>query len=111
MGNVKPARRLSRATRTGLRDLPSNAAWLVSKALTPVLSVGEGASKAVSSVGEGVSGDCLLGGGDGGSRGRKRPAEGEGRPAVNSGSRARPRPRFGRFAYAAGRCRGGAGAG
>jgi hypothetical protein len=56
MGNAKPARRLSRAARTGLRDLPSNTAWLLSKALAPAVSAGEGASKAVSSVGESMSG-------------------------------------------------------
>lgn len=56
MGNAKPARRLSRATRTGLRDLPSNTAWLLSKALAPAVSAGEGASKAVSSAGESMSG-------------------------------------------------------
>jgi hypothetical protein len=45
MGNAKPARRLSRAIRTGLRDLPSNAAWLLSKALAPAVSAGKGASR------------------------------------------------------------------
>jgi hypothetical protein len=97
MGNAKPAQRLSRATRTGLRDLPSNAAWLLSKALVPAVSAGEGASKAMSSVGESMSGTASQ---RRGGRGRffGRPTEGEGCPAVSYGSGARHRPRPGRLA-------------
>ena len=51
MGKTKSVRRLSRITRTGLTELPDNAAWLLSKALRPALSAASG----VSSVGEGIS--------------------------------------------------------
>lgn len=52
MAKITAARRLSRATRTGLTELPSNATWLLAKALKPALSAAGGAS----SVAESVSG-------------------------------------------------------
>jgi hypothetical protein len=51
MGKTGSVRRLSRITRTGLIELPDNAAWLLSKALKPALSAASG----VSSVREGIS--------------------------------------------------------
>src|SRR5580693_5769247 len=55
MGNAKPVRRMSSAARTGLKELPANAAWVLSKALAPAVSAKTGASKATSSVGDTVS--------------------------------------------------------
>ena len=55
MGNAKPVRRVSSAARTGLKELPSNTAWLLSKALAPAASTKAGASKAASSVAETAS--------------------------------------------------------
>jgi len=52
MAKTKAARRLSRVTRTGLSELPSNATWLLAKALKPALTAAGGAS----SVAESVSG-------------------------------------------------------
>ena len=52
---AKPASRISRATRTGLTELPGNAAWLLSKALGPAISSAAGASSAASSVGDTMS--------------------------------------------------------
>src|SRR5512132_4615870 len=52
---AKTASRISRATRTGLTELPGNAAWLLSKALGPAISTAAGASSAASSVGDTMS--------------------------------------------------------
>ena len=85
MGNAKPARRLSRATRTGLKDLPSNAAWLLSSSGTRCVA-GEGASKAVSSVGESMSGTVSSAAGSAGAA-----TSGVRRKARPSGSQLRKR--------------------
>jgi hypothetical protein len=53
MGKASPARRPSRLIRNGLRDLPDNAAWLLSKALKPVTLAAAGdVSGAASSTAE-----------------------------------------------------------
>jgi colicin import membrane protein len=67
MGNTKRARRLSRLTTTGLSELPTNAAWLLSKALKPALSAATGAS----SVTEGVSGAASSAAGTAGAAGAR----------------------------------------
>ena len=55
MSNDKPARHLARAATTGFKDVPRNAAWLLSKALGPAVSAGEGATKVASSVSDGMA--------------------------------------------------------
>ena len=47
MAKTKATRRLSHAARTGLRELPANAAWVLSKAIKPVA---QGASQAADNV-------------------------------------------------------------
>jgi len=55
MKTAEPARRLSRAATTALRELPGNTAWLLAKALEPAASTAGGASRAVASAGDSVS--------------------------------------------------------
>jgi hypothetical protein len=59
MANQSPVGWLSTKAKTGLRDLPSNAAWVLSKALQPAKpafeDISEGASAATDSVGAGAA--------------------------------------------------------
>ena len=55
MRTAEPARRLSRAATTALRELPGNTAWLLAKALEPAASTAGGASRAMASAGDSVS--------------------------------------------------------
>ena len=55
MAKSAPVRKLSQAVGTGVADLPSNAAWLLSKALKSGRGPAEAAAQAASSVAGGVS--------------------------------------------------------
>ena len=50
MAKEKSARRMTGLAGTGLRELPANAAWLLSKALKPAVSASSGAADAATSV-------------------------------------------------------------
>ena len=56
MAKGKSARRLTNLAGTGLRELPANAAWLLSRALKPAVSASSGVSDVATSVAGNVSG-------------------------------------------------------
>src|SRR5690242_15232527 len=55
MAKTSPARRLSRITRSGVAELPNNAAWLLAKALKPATSAAAGASSVAGGVSDAAS--------------------------------------------------------
>ena len=61
MAKARSAHRLTDVAGTGLRELPANAAWLLSRALRPAMSASSGASDAAASNSQPVvSGDYLI---------------------------------------------------
>ena len=67
MARTRPARRLSDAAKAGLRDMPSNAIWLISKGLKPAGSVASGASSAATTLAGNVSDTAASAAGSAGS--------------------------------------------
>ena len=74
MAKEKSGRRLTKIAGTGMRELPANAAWLLSKALKPAVSASSGASDALLGGRQRV-GHRVLGRGDGGRRHCRRAAQ------------------------------------
>ena len=80
---TRSRRRLSRTAVTGLKELPSNAAWVVSKAMQPVAHT---TANATSSLGESVS-DLASSAAESATSGARRTA---GRAVAHGAGRSRP---------------------
>ena len=102
MAKGKSGRRLTNLAGTGLRELPGNAAWLLSRALKPAVSASSGVSDVATSVAGNVSGTASSAAETAGCRHRGRAAQDQGGGAVGQGRRAGPQRRLGRIAAAGG---------